>query len=85
MPRHVPEHSASSARVHPRVLIGAVAVLVLLAGGIVWFVVGRGDDAAAACGSTTTVRVTVAPELADVAGELVGAPLPTDGDACVAA
>jgi von Willebrand factor type A domain-containing protein len=67
----------------PVALVVALVVVALVAGGVVWFLVGRGDDGA--CGTTTAVRVSVAPELEEVAGGLLADPLPTEGDACAAA
>jgi hypothetical protein len=49
------------------VLIAAGVVPLLVAGGLVWWLVGSGED----CESAQVVRVTVAPELAPVAEEVL--------------
>ncbi|MGY1615328.1 VWA domain-containing protein [Geodermatophilus sp. SYSU D00691] len=67
MGRHA--DTSSSRRVHPRAVVAAAAVLVLLAGGIVWWVVASGGDDAAC--AEQPVRVTVAPEVGDLARELL--------------
>ncbi|MGY1688835.1 VWA domain-containing protein [Geodermatophilus sp. SYSU D01105] len=55
--------------VTPQLLIAAaVALVVLVAGGITWWVVGSGS---ADCDRTDVVRVTVAPELAAVADRVL--------------
>ncbi|SFK91168.1 VWA domain-containing protein [Geodermatophilus ruber] len=66
-------HADTSARrrspnLTPQVLLAAVvAAVVLVAGAVTWWVVGSGAE----CESTAVVRVTVAPELAAVAGDLL--------------
>jgi hypothetical protein len=56
--------------VTPQVLIAAaVALVVLVAGGITWWVVRAGAD----CDDTAVVRVAVAPELASVADRVLTA------------
>ncbi|WP_029431211.1 substrate-binding domain-containing protein [Blastococcus sp. URHD0036] len=57
-------------RPSPVVLVAALAVVVLVAGGLVWWLTGSDDDAAA-CDQTQSIRVTVAPELAPVAQQLL--------------
>ncbi|MGY1621414.1 VWA domain-containing protein [Geodermatophilus sp. SYSU D00965] len=65
--------------VTPQLLIAAaVALVVLVAGGITWWVVSAGD---ADCDATAVVRVAVAPELASVADRvLADAEGVADGD-----
>lgn len=68
-------------RVTPAVFVAAATVAVLLAGGLVWWVSSGRED----CATRQSVRVTVAPELGDLAKELLAAPLPLAGDACAVA
>ncbi|WP_369255557.1 VWA domain-containing protein [Geodermatophilus amargosae] len=67
----------------PIALIVALVVVALVAGGVVWWLAGAGgsDD----CETTRTIRVTVAPELGDVAQELLAEPQDLGGGACAAA
>ena len=65
----------------PLVLIAAGSAAVLVAGGLVWWLAGSGDD----CANPQAVAVTVAPELAGVAGDLLGEPIVTDDGICAAA
>ncbi|MGY1600636.1 VWA domain-containing protein [Geodermatophilus sp. SYSU D00815] len=81
MGRHA--DTSSSRRVHPRAVVAAAAVLLLLAGGIVWWVVASGEDDAAC--AEQTVRVTVAPEVGDLARELLADPLELADGGCAAA
>jgi hypothetical protein len=73
--------STTARRVDPRVLVAALGVLVVVAGGLVWWLAGSGDSG---CASTSTVRVTVAPELRDLAGQLRGDPQRLADGACAA-
>ena len=52
------------------VLIAALAVVVVVAGALVWWLAGS-DAASADCGEPRNVRVTVAPELTAVAEDLL--------------
>lgn len=78
MGRHA-DTTARRGRLAPPVLIAAGVVVVLLAGGLVWWLVGSGED----CEQRPTVAVAVAPELGDLATELL-ADLPRldDGAIC---
>jgi Ca-activated chloride channel family protein len=68
-------------RVTPVVLVAAAVAAVLVAGGLVWWLASGGED----CASRQNVAVTVAPELGDLAEELLAKPLPLAGDACAVA
>jgi hypothetical protein len=62
----------------PVVLIAAGIVTVLLAGGLVWWLAGSGDE----CATRQTVAVTVAPELGDLTGKLLADPIALDDGVC---
>jgi Ca-activated chloride channel family protein len=79
MGRHA-DPTAPSRRPAPVVLMAAALVIVLLVGGLVWWLTSGGD-----CETRTTVDVTVAPELADVAGDVLADPVPLSGNACAVA
>jgi Ca-activated chloride channel family protein len=79
MGRHA-EPTARRRRPAPVVLLAAAVAAVLLAGGLVWWLADGGD-----CQTRRTVAVTVAPELGDLAGDLLADPLPLAGDACAVA
>ena len=85
MGRHADTTSARRVqRPAPIALIVALVVVALVAGGVVWWLAGSGgsdDD----CATTSTIRVTVAPELGDVAQELLAEPQDLGGGACAAA
>jgi hypothetical protein len=66
-------------------LIAAGVVVVLLAAGLVWFLVAGGDDDAQACGTGSTVAVTVAPELVPLTEQLLAEPGALGDDGCVSA
>jgi hypothetical protein len=66
----------------PVVLIACGIVAVLVAGGLVWWLAGSG---AGECDSTETVAVTVAPELGDIAEQLLADPVSLDDGGCAAA
>lgn len=78
-------HADSSAipRRLPAVLIAAGAVVVLVAGGLVWWLTS-GDDGAD-CATRSTVAVTVAPELAGLTKDLLSDPDALDAGGCVTA
>jgi von Willebrand factor type A domain len=78
MGRHA-DPSARRVQVHPRLVIAAVATLVVLAGGITWWVTASGDG----CDAPTTVRLTVAPELERVVDRLLADPRQVAADGCV--
>jgi hypothetical protein len=80
MGRHA-DPSAPSRRPAPLVLIAAAIAAVLVAGGLVWWLAGSGND----CEEPVDVAVTVAPELAGVAEELLDEPIVTDDGVCAAA
>ncbi|MGY2004405.1 substrate-binding domain-containing protein [Blastococcus sp. SYSU DS1024] len=61
------------------VLIAAGLAVALLAGGLVWWLVGGG------CDEQVAVDVTVAPELSDVAGELLAEVESPDESLCITA
>ncbi|RBY87331.1 substrate-binding domain-containing protein [Blastococcus sp. TF02A-26] len=63
-------------------LIAALAVVVLIAGGLVWWLAGSDDGSGGGCDETQAVRVTVAPEIAPVAQELLAG---NSLDGCVTA
>src|SRR5829696_2437187 len=52
------------------VLVAALAVVVLVAGALVWWLAGS-DAGSGDCGDPESVRVTVAPELASVTQDLL--------------
>ncbi|NYJ05920.1 substrate-binding domain-containing protein [Petropleomorpha daqingensis] len=81
-PEHPPtHHSTSGRRLDPRVLLAGLAVLVVAAGGIVWWTVAS----AGGCDPTRTVRVTVAPEIGDLARSLLSGPQQLDDGSCAQA
>ena len=68
-------------RATPGVLVAAAIVAVLVAGGLVWWLASGGEE----CATRQSVQVTVAPELGDLAQELLAHPLPMAGNACAVA
>jgi len=82
MGRHAdPRPQHLSTRPKRRLIVAAAAVVVLLAGGgVAWAMAGTG----AGCDSPSTVRVTVAPELAPVVTRLLADPIAA-GDGCTRA
>ncbi len=66
----------------PVALVVALVVVALVAGGLVWWLAGSGGSD---CEDTRTVRVAVAPELADIAQDLLGEPQDLGGGSCAAA
>ena len=79
MGRHA-DTTASARRPALPVLIAAAVALLLVAGGLVWWL-RAGDD----CESRETVAVVVAPELEPVASELLAEPVQLDGGVCAQA
>jgi hypothetical protein len=61
-------------------LIATGVVVLLVAGGLVWWLTPTD-----ACDTRQTVGVTVAPELEGLAGELLADPIELDGDVCAVA
>ena len=80
MGRHA-DPTAPARRPAPVVLIAAALVAVLLAGGLVWWLAGSGEE----CETRQTVALTVAPELGDLTEELFANPLRLDEDVCAVA
>ena len=80
MGRHA-DPTAPARRPAPVVLIAAGIVAVLLAGGLVWWLAGSGDE----CETRQSVAVTVAPELEDLAGTLLAQPIVLGNGRCAVA
>jgi len=84
MGRHA--DSTATRRRFPAVpLLAAGVVVVLLAAGLVWWLAAGGDDDAEACGTRSTVAVTVAPELVPLTEQLLSEPGALGDDGCVTA
>jgi ABC-type Fe3+ transport system substrate-binding protein len=65
----------------PRLLVAVPLVgVLLLAGGLVWWLAARGD-----CEERRPVAVTVAPEIAEVAERVLAEPMPLGDGACAVA
>ena len=80
MGRHA-DPTAPERRPAPVVLVAAGIVAVLLAGGLVWWLAGSGDD----CETRQPVAVTVAPELEDLTGKLLAQPIVLGNGRCAVA
>ncbi|TFV61797.1 UNVERIFIED_ORG: VWA domain-containing protein [Bacillus sp. AZ43] len=80
MGRHA-DPTAPARRPAPLVLIAAGVALLLVVGGLVWWVAGGSDP----CDDPRTVAVTVTPEMGAVAEELLAEPLELDDDVCALA
>ena len=80
MGRHA-DPTAPARRPAPVVLIAAGIVAVLLAGGLVWWLAGSGDE----CETRQSVAVTVAPELEDLTGTLLDQPIVLGNGRCAVA
>ena len=85
MGRHAHPRAAGASR--RTALLAGAAVLAILAGLLVWWAADGGNDdtTAAGCTDRRTVRVTVAPAVEQLAGDLLAEPLPLDGRACAVA
>ncbi|MGY1795464.1 VWA domain-containing protein [Geodermatophilus sp. SYSU D00525] len=84
MGRHADTNSMRRVqRPAPVALVVALVVVALVAGGVVWWLAGSGSSDG--CETTRTVRVTVAPELGDVARDLLADPQDLGGGACATA
>src|SRR5215218_8062622 len=88
MPRHTPLRDKG--RLARPVVVGLFVVPVLLAGGLVWWLVAGkdgGDDGGNDVGCTTrqTVAVTAAPEVAPVARDVLADPIDLGDGACAVA
>ena len=84
MGRHA-DPEATRRRFPAAPLIAAGVVVVLIAAGLVWWLAAGGDDDAAACGTRSTVAVTVAPELVSLTEQLLSEPGVLGDDGCVTA
>jgi hypothetical protein len=80
MGRHA-DPTAPGRRPAPVVLVAAGIVAVLLAGGLVWWLAGSGND----CETRQPVAVTVAPELEDLTGKLLAQPIVLGNGRCAVA
>jgi hypothetical protein len=76
-------HADSPGRLARPVLIAAALLPLLVVGGLVWWMAG--DDTAATCQRTDVVRVTVAPELAGVAEDVLSGAEGLTGEDCARA
>lgn len=69
----------------PLVVLAPAVVVVLLAGGLVWWLAGSdGDAEAGACAPSTTVALTVAPEIGPLVEEVLAEPVDLDDGGCAA-
>ena len=84
MGRHA-DSSATRRRFPAAPLIAAGLVVLLLAGGLVWWLAAGGDDDAEACGTRSTVAVTVAPELVSLTEQILSERGALDDAGCVTA
>jgi hypothetical protein len=65
----------------PLLLVAAGVVVLLVVAGLTWWLVGSGEE----CETRQAVAVTVAPELDELAGELLAEPIVLDGGVCAVA
>lgn len=84
MGRHA-DSSATRRRFPAVPLIAAGVVVVLLAAGLVWWLAAGSGEDAEACGTRSTVDVTVAPELVSLTEQLLAEPGALGEDGCVTA
>jgi Ca-activated chloride channel homolog len=85
MGRHAsPSTSRRRPSVAPRLVVAVGVVLLVAVGAGVWLSVGH-RGSASGCGSSGTVRVAVAPELAPTARELLAGPVRAGTGTCVTA
>jgi hypothetical protein len=70
-----------SRRLPAHVLITAAMAVVLVVGGLVWWLTASGD----ACDTRQTVAVTVAPEIREIAETSLAEPIELDGGVCAVA
>lgn len=80
MGRHA-DPTVARRRPAPVVLLAAVVVAVLLAGGLTWALA----DSSGGCDTRRTVAVTVAPELGDLTRQLLASPIPLADSTCAVA
>ncbi len=83
MGRHA-DSTAIPRRFPPLLIAAGTVVALLLAGGLAWFLLAGGDDGVA-CATRSTVAVTVTPELAALADDLLTDPDALGADGCVTA
>ena len=82
MGRHA-DPTAIPRRFPPLLIAAGTAVALLLAGGLAWWLLAGDDDEG--CATRSTVAVTVTPELAGLAEDLLSDPEALGADGCVTA
>ena len=83
MGRHA-DPTATPRRFPPLLIAAGTVVALLLAGGLAWWLLA-GDDGGGGCATRSTVAVTVTPELAGLAEDLLSDPDALGADGCVTA